>query len=111
MLMAPATHGLLSVIAIAPVFTVAPVITGNTAGPGQAYNNDTLSVNFTVTGQPAPTLSYQWVREDSSTVFSTAAVVTSAFFGTTIHCTVIATNAAGTVPATTASMFLNQSVG
>ncbi len=111
MLMVPSTRGLLSIVAVAPIFTVAPAITGNTLGPGQGYNTDILAVNFTVTGQPIPTLSYQWVREDSSTVFSTAASVTPGFFDTSIHCTVIATNAAGTVSASTASMFLNQRIG
>jgi len=111
MLMVPSTRGLLSIVAVAPVFTVAPIITGNTYSSNQAYDRDTLTVNFTVTGQPVPTLSYQWVREDSSTIFSTAVSVTLGLSDTNIHCTVIATNAAGTVSAATASMFVNPKIG
>lgn len=110
MLMVPATHGLLSVVGIAPTFTVFPSITGNSGGPGFASSSDTLGISYAVSGTPFPTITYLW-QAGASVVgaASTLSLLSLAF--NTITCTVTATNSAGTVSITTTSVFVQQSGG
>lgn len=112
MLMAPATHGLLSVISVAPVFTVAPFITGNTAGPGVAQTSDTLTVNYTITGQPAPAVTYSWyaTSRPTDTLLSTAVTIVGLlgpWAGSYVYCSVIATNSTGVATLATAQVFVS----
>lgn len=83
-----------------PVNTVAPAVTGNT------YQGQTLTTtNGTWTGAPSPTYTYQWKRAGSNIGGATSStyVLVAADVGNTITCTVTATNAAGSVSATTAA--------
>ena len=92
-----------AVPAIAPVNTVAPVITDD----GTPAVGETVTVNTgTWTGQPTPTFTYQWKK---ATVAIPAATTNSYVLqagdsGAAITCTVTATNSAGTASVTTAAI-------
>jgi hypothetical protein len=80
----------------APANTVAPAVTG-TAVTGQ-----TLScTSGTWTGYPTPTFTYQWKRNGTAITGATnnTYVLVTADEGTSVKCTVTATNASGAVPA------------
>lgn len=83
-----------------PANTVLPAITG-TAQVGQVL---TVS-NGTWTGTPAPTFARQWKADGANIAGATATTYTPVVgdVGKVITCTVTATNAAGTLPATTAA--------
>ncbi len=110
MLMTPATHGLLASGGVAPTFTFAPAILGNSLGPGFANYTDTLSIQYAVAGTPSPTVTYVWMA--GSVVVGTAPTLnlTSLAFNS-ITCTVTATNDAGTVSATTTSVYVQFNTG
>lgn len=79
-----------------PVNTVAPVVSG-TATVGQTLS----TTNGTWTGEPAPTFTYQWQRNNvniSSATNSTYLLV-EADYNNPIRCVVTATNARGSVSA------------
>lgn len=74
---------------VAPQWTVAPTITG-TPNDGQ-----TLTVSGgAVTGNPVPTLSYQWMRDGNPIVGATGDTWV-ATEGTAVTCVITATNAKG----------------
>lgn len=107
MLMAPATRGLLSIVGIAPVFTLQPQITGNSIGPGTASSIDTLSIQYAVSGQPAPAITYQW--KSGAAVISVSPTLNLTSWGNNvITCVVTAQNRAGLVSVTTTSVFVQQ---
>lgn len=92
--------------ATAPVFTVAPYLTGYTGGAGLAYNTDALFANFTVTGQPTPTITYNWVASGTGITGTTQAQYCGALSGNSVYCTVRATNPSGFVSADTNSVYV-----
>ena len=79
-----------SVAGLAPVNTVAPVVSGSTT-VGQTLSTTT----GTWTGTPTPTYTYQWQRGTSniSAATSSTYVTVSGDIGSTIRCVVTATNA------------------
>lgn len=85
----------------APANTAPPAITG-TPTEGEVL---TVS-NGTWTGSPTPTYTRQWERNGTDIAGATAATYTlvTADVGTTITCTVTATNSAGNASATSAGV-------
>ena len=86
-----------AVAGIAPVNTVAPVVSG-TATFGQTLS----TTNGTWTGVPTPTFTYQWFRSPSTSIggaTSSTYVLVAADVGNTIFCTVTATNVVSAVGA------------
>ena len=81
---------------IAPVNTVAPVVSG-TATVGQTLS----TTDGTWTGTPAPTFTYQWQRSSSNIGGATSStyVLVAADYANTIRCVVTATNSAAAVSA------------
>ena len=80
----------------APANTIAPVVSGT------AEVGETLSVtNGTWTGFPAPTFTYQWLRDGVSIRSATASTyaLVAADDGTTISCRVAGTNTVGSASA------------
>jgi hypothetical protein len=89
-----------NVAGIAPVNTVAPVVSG-TATIGSTLTTS----DGTWTGTPTPTFAYQWQKgvTNISGATSSTFVVTLSQAGSTIRCVVTATNVAGSVSANTAN--------
>lgn len=82
----------------APVFTAAPTITG-TPAVGQTLT----AVSGSVTGEPAPELSYQWIANDSEVLVGqtgSTLTLTSAHLGKTIKVRQYASNANGAAEST-----------
>jgi hypothetical protein len=80
-----------------PTNVTAPAVTG------QAVEGQTLTVSDgTWNGSPAPTFAYQWRRGGTNIGGATAntRLLTAADVGFTIDCVVTATNASGSLPAT-----------
>jgi len=85
---------------LAPVNTVAPVVSGIAA------SGETLSTtNGTWTGVPTPSYSFQWQRGSTNISGATGSTYTISNddIGSTLRCVVTATNASGSVSATSAS--------
>lgn len=85
-----------SVAGLAPVNTVAPVVSGSVT-VGQTLS----TTNGTWTGTPTPTFTYQWQRVTTNISGATSStyVTVAADVGNTIRCVVTATNAISAVSA------------
>lgn len=84
-----------------PANLTPPVISGN------AYDGQTLTSSAgTWSGSPAPTLTYQWLRNGSNVAGATSAtyIVGTADLNAQITCAVTATNTAGSATATSAAV-------
>ena len=83
-----------------PTNNTLPVVSGTTT-VGETLSSTTGTWN----GYPAPTYSYQWIRGAATNIGtnSPAYQLVDADLGSTIKCTVTATNSAGTASATSAT--------